>query len=100
MSYLHEQNPQLSYAEFMYISQGKVLIGALFSPVSGFVTRKFGLRVCLTLGSLFQSVGYLLSYFTIDWGFWPLVFTMAFMHGIGYGLIYPSAVGSVLKVLD
>ena len=54
MSYLRVRlgNDHYSYDDFIFVSQGKAFVGALFGPLGGFVAAKIGLRPCLSLGSV------------------------------------------------
>ena len=38
-----------------------------------------------------------MTYFCIDYGIIPIVFTLSLSHGIGFSLIYPPTIGTVIK---
>ncbi|TRY72373.1 hypothetical protein TCAL_09716 [Tigriopus californicus] len=96
-SYLRKNNPQITYADWVFVSQSKTIFGAILSPFGGEVARRLGIRLSLIIGSIIYAGGYLLTYFSLDWGLWPVVFTIGAFHGIGYGLTYTPAISSILK---
>ena len=55
ISYLRDKNPSVTYSDWVYISQAKVLTGGIASPLGGEFARICGLRWSLFVGVTFYG---------------------------------------------
>ncbi|XP_023334431.1 uncharacterized protein LOC111705948 isoform X2 [Eurytemora carolleeae] len=67
-------NPELTYADFVFVTTTKVLLQGFCMPFLGVVARKIGVRPSILV----------------------VVLTMA-MHGIGFCFVYATAIGAAQK---
>lgn len=86
-------NPNLSYADFLFVSVSKTLIQGASMPFLGALARQMGTRISIFIGSMIYSSGFLLTGYTSQYYFPWVVVTLS-MHGIGFSLVYATAIGA------
>ena len=52
ISYLRQYDENITYGDWIFVSQAKALIGGAFSPLSGIVSRRIGVKLTIIIGSL------------------------------------------------
>uniref|UniRef100_A0A914C4C0 Major facilitator superfamily (MFS) profile domain-containing protein n=1 Tax=Acrobeloides nanus TaxID=290746 RepID=A0A914C4C0_9BILA len=65
--------------------------------IGGYLTSRLGPRLAAAVGCGTMVSGVCLSYWTIQQGFWPFLFTYGFMFGLGQGIAYVIAVSVVIN---
>jgi hypothetical protein len=100
ISYMRNRTDEtLTYADFVFISQGRSLIGGLTAPLGGIIAGHIGFKPTLLIASILHSSGYALVYFALDMGIWACAISIAFGAGFGLALMYYNTVVTVMKVL-
>uniref|UniRef100_A0A914CNV7 Uncharacterized protein n=1 Tax=Acrobeloides nanus TaxID=290746 RepID=A0A914CNV7_9BILA len=65
--------------------------------IGGYLTSRLGPRLAAVVGCGTMVSGVCLSYWTIQQGFWPFLFTYGLMFGLGQGIAYVIAVSVVIN---
>jgi len=89
-------NPGLTYADFIFLSTTKVVIQGGSMPVIGEISRKIGCRYSIFIGSAIYSIGFMLTYLTVQYWFILAILSMG-CHGIGFSFVYATAIGAAQK---
>jgi len=98
ISYMRARtNPEYSYSDFIWISQGRSIVCGLTGMVGGLIASKFGLKATLIFGSSLYSAGYALTYFSLDAGVWACMLTISFCDALGQSVCYYTSVAAVMK---
>ncbi|XP_076453917.1 apicoplast pyruvate carrier 1-like isoform X2 [Babylonia areolata] len=96
-SYIRQNSSpkDLTYAESVWISALSGMGQGLTMYIGGSLEKRLGTRLTVLLGGWFQSLGILLTYFTIKHSFAATMITYGLMFGFGIGVAYavPLAVG-------
>ena len=91
-------NDCLTYHSFLYIIVAKMSLQSLSMPLLGSVARRLGPRLSVSVGSGLYSVGYILTYFSVQSYFALAALTLA-LHGLAFSLVYATAIRSA-QVLE
>jgi len=86
-------NPNLTYADFVFLSTTKTVIQGLSMPFIGTIARRIGVKSSIALGVVIYSVGFILTYFTVQYLFVFAVLTLS-CHGIAFSFVYATAIGT------
>ncbi|KAL8595959.1 hypothetical protein ACOMHN_018271 [Nucella lapillus] len=91
----HSSPSDLTYAESVWIYALAGMGQGMTMYIGGVLERRLGTRLSVLIGGWFQSLGIMLTYFTIKHSFAATVFTYGLMFGSGVGVAYaiPLAVG-------
>jgi len=89
-------NPNLTYADFVFISTTKVILQGFLMPFLGAVARRIGVKLSIVIGSFIYSLGFLLTGLSIQYYFPFAVITLA-LHGIGFCFVYATAIGAAQR---
>merc|ERR1711892_571026 len=89
-------NPSLRYADFIFVSGTKNLLQGASMPFIGELARRLGTRTSIAFGSFIYSLGFGLTYFSIQYWF-PLVIISLSCHAIGFSFAYATAIGAAQK---
>jgi len=89
-------NPGLSYADFVFLSTTKTVVQGASMPFIGVIARRIGCRPSIAIGSAIYSIGFLVTYFTVQYWF-PLAIVSLAAHGIGFSFVYATAIGAAQK---
>jgi len=89
-------NPSLTYADFVFITTTKTLLQGASMPFLGALARKMGVRISIFLGSMVYSGGFLLTALSVQY-YYPLVVCTMSLHGLGFSLVYATAIGAAQK---
>ena len=52
MSYLRQSHPELTYADWSFLSTTKTLVTGVTMPFGGQFSRKFGIRLSMAVGAV------------------------------------------------
>lgn len=89
-------NPTLTYADFIFVSGTKNLLQGASMPFIGVLARRIGTRTSIALGSVIYSLGFGLTYFTVQYWF-PLAILSLGCHAIGFSFAYATAILAAQK---
>eukprot|EP00092_Neocalanus_flemingeri_P012275 GFUD01013231.1.p1 GENE.GFUD01013231.1~~GFUD01013231.1.p1 ORF type:complete len:473 (+),score=82.72 GFUD01013231.1:152-1570(+) len=89
-------NPDLTYADFIFLSSTKTLLQGVSMPFIGALARKIGTRPSVAIGSSLYSIGFAATYFTSQLWF-PLAILTLSCHGIAFSFAYATAIGAAQK---
>ena len=80
----------------MYLSTAKVLVQGITMPFVGDWTRRLGCQWSIFIGSSIYSLGFMLTYLTVQYYFALAVATLS-LHGLGFAFVYATAIGAAQK---
>jgi len=89
----NEYNPELRYADFVYLSTAKTMMAAVSMPFIGHLCRVIGCKWSIAIGSAIYSAGFMLTWLTIKFWF-PLAVLSLSTHGLAFSFIYATAIGA------
>eukprot|EP00746_Dinoflagellata_sp_MGD_P007525 gnl/MRDRNA2_/MRDRNA2_114905_c0_seq1.p1 gnl/MRDRNA2_/MRDRNA2_114905_c0~~gnl/MRDRNA2_/MRDRNA2_114905_c0_seq1.p1 ORF type:complete len:607 (+),score=100.29 gnl/MRDRNA2_/MRDRNA2_114905_c0_seq1:97-1917(+) len=89
-SYLKSQGHDVSYGETSFVLAFASFFQGLSMFFGGKFQSKLGLRGTALLGGGVLSLGTALSFFTVQYGLFPFLFTYSAMFGTGIGLAYTA----------
>ncbi|XP_041369549.1 uncharacterized protein LOC121383508 [Gigantopelta aegis] len=98
-SYIREYSSpaDLTYATSIWIFAMSGMGQGLSMFLGGLLCQKIGPRLTTLLGSLFMSLGVLLTYFTIKLSFAVVVITYGLMFGFGVGIAYAIPIACAMR---
>ena len=97
ISYVRRYDSSVTFADWIYITTARTFVQSLLMPFTGSLERKIGGKSCILIGSIIYSSSIASTYFLLDYGFIPLIFSLSISHGIAFSLIYAQAIGGVIK---
>ncbi|KAG5443126.1 Oxalate:formate antiporter [Clonorchis sinensis] len=72
----------------IWLSALALCVQGICMPIGGMIANKIGFRIVVGVSCIFESVGVLLTYFTIQKTFFGVIVTYALLNGVGLGLGY------------
>ena len=94
-SYMRQNgnNPNLEYKDFVFLTAGKRMTQGVFTIFGGMISQRLGARMAITIGCLILIAGYSVTFFSLESNFFLVVLSVGICHGIGFCLVYATAVG-------
>ena len=94
-SYMRQNgnNPNLEYKDFVFLTAGKRMTQGFFTIFGGMISQRLGARMAIIVGCIILIAGYSVTFFTLESNFFVVVLSVGVCHGIGFCLVYVTAVG-------
>ena len=94
-SYMRQNgnNPNMEYKDFVFLTAGKRMTQGIFTTFGGMISQRLGARMAIVVGCLILIAGYSVSFFSLESNFFLVVLSVGVCHGVGFCLVYVTAVG-------
>merc|ERR1711915_526856 len=89
-------NPDLTYADFIFLSSTKTLLQGASMPFIGALAKRIGTRASIAIGSTIYSFGFAATYFTSQRWFSTAILSLS-CHGIAFSFVYATAIKAAQK---
>jgi len=89
-------NPDLTYADFVFLSSTKTLLQGASMPFIGALAKRIGTRASIAIGSTIYSCGFAATYFTSQRWFSTAILSLS-CHGIAFSFVYATAIKAAQK---
>ncbi len=101
VSYVREYSSpkHLRFTDTPYVYACQVAGQGSSMILGGILERRFGPRLITLIGGILMSSGVALSYFSIQYSFWLMLFTYGIMFGFGIGLAYVGPLACAMRWL-
>lgn len=84
-------NPDLTYADFVFVSATKTIIQGASMPFVGVLARKIGTKPSIAIGCTLYSTGFAATFLTSKLWF-PLAVLSLACHGLAFSFVYATAI--------
>ena len=94
-SYMRQNghNPNMEYKDFIFLTAGKRMTQGVFAIFGGMLSQRLGARLAILVGCIILITGYSVTFFALESNFFLVVLSVGFCHGVGFCLVYATAVG-------
>ena len=89
-------NNDLTYDDWVFLTTTKVVVQGGSMPFIGVLCRKIGCWMSIFIGSAIYSIGFMLTYFTVQSYFTLAILTLA-AHGFAFCFVYATSIGAAQK---
>ena len=89
-------NNDLTYDDWVFLTTTKVVVQGGSMPFIGVLCRKIGCRMSIFIGSAIYSIGFMLTYFTVQ-SYFPLAILTLAAHGLAFCFVYATSIGAAQK---
>ena len=94
-SYMRQNgnNPNMEYKDFIFLTAGKRMTQGVFTIFGGMISQRLGARMAIVVGCIILIAGYSVTFFSLESNFFLVVLSVGVCHGVGFCLVYVTAVG-------
>ena len=92
-------NNDLTYDDWVFLTTTKVVVQGGSMPFIGVLCRKIGCRMSIFIGSAIYSIGFMLTYFTVQ-SYFPLAILTLAAHGFAFCFVYATSYWSSSEMVS